>query len=327
LQPRAEHGRDYNCVLVTQTATIQPLIFIYLLLTETMPDMQSQFMVERSQRRATQKGLPGVKSVPVNDRGAFTLIELLVVIGIIAILAGLLLPQLARAKDSAKSASCKSNLRQLGIALELYVSDYGKYPGNGAVYRGGNFVGMAGMWGFTLDWFNPYIGQREYQQKVPTLMGREATVLNCPARPPRKVPGMFGMPGGEIRDPGYGYNELGTHWQTAEPQLGLGFIQLINDVQIEYGPPTGPRFYRSPADIPQPSDMIAIGDTAGISWLTPSAADTKQSTLEGVHGEHTANVALCDGHVENAKNQLWNAPTEKARARWNTDNLPHPETW
>jgi prepilin-type N-terminal cleavage/methylation domain-containing protein len=57
-------------------------------------------------------------------RSGFTLVELLVVIAIIATLAAILVPVFGKARDKARQASCSSNLKQIGVATEMYLSDY-----------------------------------------------------------------------------------------------------------------------------------------------------------------------------------------------------------
>jgi len=73
---------------------------------------------------------------PKGRKRGFTLIELLVVIAIIALLAAILFPVFARAREAAKKASCQSNLHQIGLAIIQYVNDYdAQYPsGAGGSY-------------------------------------------------------------------------------------------------------------------------------------------------------------------------------------------------
>lgn len=80
-------------------------------------------------------------------RSAFTLIELLVVIAIIGLLAAILFPVFARARENARRAACQSNLKQLGLGMIQYFQDYDEYPPCGNVnpinYRVGE--GWAGQ--------------------------------------------------------------------------------------------------------------------------------------------------------------------------------------
>src|SRR5438105_1513752 len=64
------------------------------------------------------------RSMKSRRRAAFTLIELLVVIAIIAILAAILFPVFAQARENARQTACLSNAKQLGLALQMYTQDY-----------------------------------------------------------------------------------------------------------------------------------------------------------------------------------------------------------
>jgi prepilin-type N-terminal cleavage/methylation domain-containing protein/prepilin-type processing-associated H-X9-DG protein len=74
---------------------------------------------------------------------AFTLIELLVVLGIIAVLIAMLMPALRRAREDALRVQCASNLRQIGMGLELYDQQYKRLPGGNEV-RGVFFIRLDG---------------------------------------------------------------------------------------------------------------------------------------------------------------------------------------
>jgi prepilin-type N-terminal cleavage/methylation domain-containing protein/prepilin-type processing-associated H-X9-DG protein len=87
------------------------------------------------------------------NRHAFTLIELLVVIAIIAILAAILFPVFARARENARRTSCASNLKQIGLGVMMYVQDYDETYPSADRYLSGS-TGNITYWYYDID---PYV--------------------------------------------------------------------------------------------------------------------------------------------------------------------------
>lgn len=271
--------------------------------------------------RRPETGLSGTRT-------AFTLIELLVVIAIIALLAALLLPALAVAKSSAKSVACKSNLRQIALALTIYEADHELYPG----FMDGDGMGHRGFWA---DRLQPYSRSLwvDALYRCPGYQGE--TALRIPW-------GRWAKTQWRIGSYGYnGYGTFGTPGAWDDMQLGLG--------TGSYDDPVSTKYLVGRFQVKAPNQMIALGDATMLSawmglpettkpfglgliqydWGLSSAHDTQlDRAIRLRHPRAALNLAFVDGHIEAiTAADLFTSKTNKHRPRWNKDNEPHYETY
>jgi len=122
----------------------------------------------------------------VPKRTGFTLIELLVVIAIIALLMAILIPGLRKAREQAKAVNCKSNLRQIGLAANLYAEDYDLYIPRGAAGR------TKKAW---YQIFMPFLAQQPIDKDY-----RSVKIFRCPSYPDRRQTVCYVINGWTFKD-------------------------------------------------------------------------------------------------------------------------------
>ena len=200
------------------------------------------------------------KRINPAKRLAFTLVELLVVVAVIGVLASLLLSVFARVQASGRSVQCVSNLRQWGVALNLYANDH-----NGDLPRRGQGVQPLFQIQRPEDWFNalpPYVGQPSLQDAIQAGNAPKPgdhSIFVCPAAA-ASTSGQYFLP--------YAMNMYLSPWIRPVPHRRL--------------------------EIDNPIQLVFLAD-GPVAWS--SAVPSKMGYSVQARHSGRANICFVDGHV------------------------------
>jgi prepilin-type N-terminal cleavage/methylation domain-containing protein/prepilin-type processing-associated H-X9-DG protein len=254
------------------------------------------------------------------NRDGFSLIELMVVIAIIGILAALLLPALHRSMARARLTQCSSNVRQLGLGMQQFLSDNHFYPlWVDAELDSANHPTNYTVWAEAVE---EYVGGAN-TRSAPSFRGKG--VWLCPGVKSKGAQGDGFM--------SYGYNAFGIG-VSSNSSLGLGGHYGFTHTMQE-GQPAVVKPPVSASEVSHPSRMMAIGDGfhgngteifsgQDMLWRHNSYTGFRDATRAKARHLSKANVVFCDGHVEAPTlKSLFEDTADPALMRWNRDNLPH----
>lgn len=222
-------------------------------------------------------------------RRGFTLIELLVVIAIIAILAAILFPVFAKAREKARQATCASNLKQIGNAIMMYSQDYDEA-----------LVPMQVNFGFTINNSTYYTWEMLIG---PYTSGEKAGAWGVWEA---KMPSCFQCPSAN-KQTDWAYTNYGISRYLAQLATGMKSDPVILSA------------------VPYPAEMFLVADSVysadprvGFYYIVASGANPTTTNVCARHNE-MANMLYCDGHV---KSLTYSATCQKypdyySRAPWN----------